>query len=173
MTPMRRGEIAAQWWRELAEPSNARARGAGRAALARLRRARNATDALMEPATIDLGRRLGMLSSDRLERVGMVAAVLAHVRTGSGQRVARACGPTSPNDADDGKLKYGRFRRLLQADDEDLIDQMRRLVHLLGQQANVDDLADSILWWGDKVRQRWALDYYGVDRQPEAPSAPV
>lgn len=165
MNVSRPGEIAAQWWRDLATPKDPGKRGAGRAALAHLRRASNPIDALMEPATIDLARRLRMVTPNRITRVGIVAAVLAHVRQDMSIGVARACGPTG--DSDDGKLKYNRFRRLLQTQDDDLIDQMRRLVHLLGEQANVADLARSILFWGDGERKRWALAYYHADREIE------
>lgn len=167
------GEAAARWWRELADPTNPTKRGAARAALAQLRRAASPIDALMEPSTIDLARRLERTSAVRINRVGMVAAVLSHVRENIPVSVARACGPTSLEDPDSAKLKHGRFRRLLQSSDDDLIDQMRRLVHLLDQKVNVADLAASILRWGDdRERRRWALDYYQAERQPSDISAP-
>jgi len=165
-------EAATKWWREMAEPTNPRKRGSARAAMAQLRRATSPIDALMEPSTIDLARRLERTSPNGINRVGIVAAVLAHVRQDAEEAVARACGPTSLDDPESAKLKYGRFRRLLQSDDDDLIDQMRRLVHLLDQKANVADLAVSILWWSDHERQRWALAYYRADRQPEQGSLP-
>ncbi len=169
------GWVAAQWWRELADPKNPGQRGVGRAVLARLRRAHTPTDALLEPATIDLARRLGILRHENasevgrsLERVGILAAVLAHVRSDDTVFVARACGPTAP-DKDDGRLRYGRFRRLLQAQDSELIDQMRRLVDLMGGTANVADLARGILFWGDRIRRRWALEYFRANLETERP----
>ena len=166
------GDRAQEWWRDYMEPAPRR-RGAARAAMARLRRAASPMEALMEPATLDLARRLGRTGEQELARVGILAAVLAHVRETDNRAVARAAGPPQPT-ADPGKddeeavLKYGRFRRLLQADDDDLLDQMRRLVHLLGNRAKVSDLACSILFWGDRMRRRWVLGYYGLDARTPA-----
>lgn len=165
------GTRARQWWHDYVEPLPHR-RGAARAAMARLRRTHTAMDALMEPATLDLARRLGRTRPQDLPRVGMVAAVLAHVRENDDRPVARAAGPASPSadpkkDDENAVVKYGRFRRLLQADDDDLVDQMRRLVRLLGGKANVADLAYSIFYWGDRTRQRWVFDYYALGTPPK------
>lgn len=169
------GDRARQWWRDYMKPAPRR-RGAARAAMARLRRAASPMEALMEPATLDLARRLGRTGEQELARLGILAAVLAHVREDDDRAVARAAGPPHPT-ADPGKddeeavLKYGRFRRLLQADDDDLLDHMRRLVHLLGNKANVADLAHSILLWGDRTRQRWVFDYYNLGAPAPAATA--
>ncbi len=167
MTGSHHGDIARRWWHGLVkDPAR---RGAARASLARLRRAGARTDAFLEPATSDLVRRLGVTSPKQVDRAAAIAMVLAHVREDDATPVARACGPA--DDSDSGKLKYNRFRRLLQAEDDELVDQMRRLVHLLGGRVNVADLATSLLFWGDGTRRRWALAYYRADREPESAAA--
>ena len=159
------GKTAADWWRYYKERD--------RGSFARLRRVNSVVEALMEPATIHLARRLGRTAPAQMTRNCILAAVLAHVREDDTRPIARAAGRDAPNGeqmADDrtAKLKYGRFKRLMQSDDDELLDQMRRLVHLLGQKGNVADLTSSILFWGDRIQKRWVFDYYGLgrDQQP-------
>ena len=59
-------------------------------------------------------------------------------------------------------MSEGRFRRLLQTDGDELMDAMRRLVHLTKRKANVYDLSFSVLRWGDIVKKRWIFEYYNV-----------
>ncbi len=136
-----------------------------------MRRATSPIEALMEPESIALARRLGRTAPIEMNRNCMLAAVLAHVREHDPTPLARAAGPATPSgdvSADDrtAKLKHGRFKRLLQSDDDELLEQMRRLVHLLGERANILDLTTSILFWGDRTRRRWVFDYYNVSHSP-------
>lgn len=59
-----------------------------------------------------------------------------------------------------------RFRRLLQAtNDADLHMQVGRAIAVLRRDANVVDLARSLIYWnqrGDRVRQTWAVAYFGA-----------
>ena len=49
---------------------------------------------------------------------------------------------------------------------------MRRLVHQMNGRANVADLADAILYWGDSVKEKWIFDYYCVaNATPSAETA--
>ena len=64
-------------------------------------------------------------------------------------------------------MSEGRFRRLLQAQDNELMDAMRRLARMAKGKLNVHDLSYAILNWGDgyrgdRVKRRWIFDYYGV-----------
>jgi CRISPR system Cascade subunit CasB len=110
--------------------------------------------------------------------------VLAHVRAdaesadGFRPAAARAVGRASLEDEDSAKMSVLRFRRLLSARDEaELAQQMRRLVALADGRVNVGDLAASLFFWGDKVRQRWTFEYYAAgaaaprDGPPEAATA--
>lgn len=56
-----------------------------------------------------------------------------------------------------------RFRRLLQCQtQEELFTTLRRVLHLLDDQANLCDLANSVYGWNERTRKRWAYDYYGA-----------
>lgn len=158
----RPGAIALDWWRGLQGKGDKRR--PDRAALAGLRRCRSPLEAAMVPAFHDLRRRLPRTDPDRL---AAAAIVLAHVRedAGPGAKVARLLGPTDQKDDNSGAMTYGRFRSLLQADTpEELIRAMRRAVQLLNGSAPVADLAESVIYWGDRVRRRWAFEFF--DSEP-------
>lgn len=54
-----------------------------------------------------------------------------------------------------------RFRRLLQKQTaEELQPDLMRAVRLIGDVADVRDLAASILRWNDATRRRWAFEYF-------------
>jgi len=162
---------AETWWTDWSPDASIRHGGRERAAFARLRRARDPIDALAEPATLDLLRRLTGANPDR---VATLALVLAHVRASTAQPIAKAIGRRSIDDKD-ALVSEGRFRRLLQSDDDELADAMRRIVRFSKGQANVRDLSASVLYWGDGVRKRWIFDYYAVSargpNEPEQKSA--
>ena len=153
-------DIARQWWQDLTLTDPGR-RGAQRAARARLRRAATVLDVIQEREALRLVARLPGRSP---ERVATLAGVLAFVGRDApdGQNVARAIGRNSLDDVDSALMSEGRFRRLLQADDDDLMDAMRRLVRLTKGVANVRDLSFAVLYWGDGVKKRWIFDYYNV-----------
>lgn len=150
---------AFKWWRELNPPDGVRS-GRQRAALARLRRAAKPVEIMLEPEALRLIARLPR-DPDRVDRVAALIGVLAHVRETDQRPVARAVGRDALDD-DQSVLSEERFRRLLQARPNELMEPMRRLVRLAGGKVNVEDLSRSILYWGDRVRKRWIFDYYGV-----------
>jgi CRISPR system Cascade subunit CasB len=137
------GERAREWWRELLRDNAARAR---------LRRCHRPIEALLEPDTLSLLRRLGW-RGDRGERVAALAVVLAHVRQDRREQFG------SP----DSLLSEARFRRLLIVRRaEELMEAMTRLVRVMDGMVNVADLANSMLWWTDRTRADWAYAYYGA-----------
>lgn len=172
-------EIVLQWWDEWINPDAERkGRGNRRAAAAELRRAHNPLEALMQPATMNLLQRLGNRPyKNWADRIGILAAVLAHVRENDNTPIGRVVGPenlSSDTGSNNEKavLKEGRLRRLLQAEDDELLDQFRRLIQLMGRKANVKNLADLILYWGDKQKQDLIFDYYDVPKGgDQTPSA--
>ena len=149
--------IAFEWWRDLV-PEDPGRRGTRRAALARLRRAATPIEVMQEPEALRLIRSLSWAAP---ERVAILAGILAYVREREDQRIARAIGRES-FDEDKALMSEARFRRLLQATGEELMEPLRRLVRLNKEKANVRDLSSSVLYWGDKERKRWIFEYYGV-----------
>jgi CRISPR system Cascade subunit CasB len=124
--------------------------------------------AIEEPAVFDLYRRLGFSRTDIdrwLSRVGVLAAVLAHIRSdatiadsGHRRRFAEMLGGDPP------LMSELRFKRFLAAtSDQDLMIVFRRAVALAGaKNIDVEDVAASLLDWSDRRRMRWAFDYYGA-----------
>ena len=123
-----------------------------------LRRAATPIEVMQEPEALRLIRRLSWAAP---ERVAILAGILAYVRESEDQRIARAIGRES-FDEDKALMSEARFRRLLQASGEELMEPLRRLVRLTKGKANVRDLSSSVLYWGDKVRKHWIFEYYGV-----------
>ncbi len=65
-----------------------------------------------------------------------------------------------------------RFRRLLACDREELCQRIRPVILAAkskGVPVNFEALAADLIWWGDRVRTRWAQAYWGN----ESASAPA
>ena len=152
------GKIAQKWWYLLSNGKTG-----DRGVLARLRRCEKSADALTILQAIKLSRDLGC---DALE----LAILLAHVKEDDAQRPMRAAGWKSfPGEkketeagADRPVLSELRFRRLLKTPRDERLDAFKRLVRILGGKVNVAALTDDFLFWGDKVRERWAFDYFAA-----------
>ena len=165
---------AYDWWRGLQNNNGARAR---------LRRCRSSSEALMEPAAINLAQRLGALterarSDDFAIRSALdLARVLAHVKENEpGRRVMQQAGwkkfPGDRKESDAGDqrpdLSEIRFRRLMTTEPgEPLVAAFTRLVRQLEGKVNVTQLARDFRRWshptfGPQVRQQWAFDYYAA-----------
>ena len=156
-----RGDIALAWWKEL-QPDAARPDAA---ALAQLRRCATPVEALMHERALDLARRLGAKRAEHVSVYGEIAAVLAHVRSDSDTRIARALG----GPAADKRLMSGlRFRNLLGAQTgAPRMAAFRRAIAMLKGKASVADLTESLLVWdhpdyGERRRIRWMFDYVGA-----------
>ena len=154
--------IAHDWWHRLIGKEGPNL-GSRRAALARMRRAATPIEVMQESEALRLIQRLPR----HPDRVAVLAGVLAFVREMDERSVARAIGRSSLDDEESALMSEGRFRRLLQSQDNELMDAMRRLVRMAKGNLNVHDLSYAILNWGDgyrgdRVKRRWIFDYYGV-----------
>ena len=168
---------AHEWWQRLTCRDGPHL-GQRRAALARIRRAATPIEVMLEPEALRLIQRLPR----RPNRIAVLAGVLACVRETDEQRVARAIGRSSLDDDESAtSMSEGRFRRLLQTQDDELMDTMRRLVRMAKGRLNVLDLSAAILDWGDgyrgdRVKRRWIFDYYnvidGIRTEEPPPAAP-
>ena len=163
------GKIVRKWWSALVSSD-----GTKRAARARLRSCSTPNEALAIYETLDLYRQLkatyGWVKADR---VAILAIVLAQAKDGSPEPLAKALGRKAFGDKESAVLSEARFRRLLQADDDELMDQFRRAIRLLKNAANPESIALTILNWSDETRRRFIFDYYHVHTdspavQPEA-----
>ncbi|WP_127076245.1 type I-E CRISPR-associated protein Cse2/CasB [Rhodomicrobium lacus] len=159
------GDEARKWWQSLqpaksGEVANANG-GGNRAALAKLRRSSTWVEAAAERETALLFRRVGSGNEQRLRRVGVLAAVLAHVRENETVKIASSVGPNKGDDTT-AQLSQLRLRRLLSTSgDDEMLTAFRRLVALKGGTANVADLADLIMnWHSENTRMRFAFDYW-------------
>ena len=63
------------------------------------------------------------------------------------------------------------IRRLLAASRDDINDQLRKMVRLLGGKVNVADLIATSVFWGEKTIRRVAMDYFSPEKEEEAPTA--
>lgn len=194
------GQLCLQWWQSLqpgggisddegdevsastAEPASNDKAGSDqknnnnpgdKATLARLRRAATPLEALVEQQAIRLAEKLGITPDEphNLERVGIIAAVLAHVKTHDASRKnARALGPLKKAD-ENPIMSTLRFRALLSAKaPDDLLREMRRAISLMRNTANVASLASDIYFWGDNTRVNWSYHYW--QEEPPVSAAP-
>lgn len=167
--------IAWTWWRDLNPPEDSRNPG-NRAALALLRRAAEPRQIWLVEAYDSLRRRLGG-GQDGDDRIAILAHVLAHVRDEPrpARRFAAALGarPEGGIDARDHVMSPLRFKRLIEVVTPlDRMREYRRAVRLIGNRANVRDLARGILAWNDQTRRRWSFDYFGASfADPETTAA--
>jgi len=163
----RTGAIALRWWNGLTDP-----RRGDRGARAQLRRCQTALEALPIVQALALARQLGKArqNSAGLDDALGLAIVLAHVKEhDSANRLMQVAGwKTFPGEKKETEsenrplLSELRFRRLLQTMQDEKVDAFKRLVRILGGNVNIADLAESFLFWGDKVRQRWAFEYFAA-----------
>lgn len=166
-----RGKRALEWWERHCHPIK------GDAGIrAQLRRCRSTTDAVGIPAAIYLARSLGVLSgSDKDHQVTAaldLARVLAHITQNiSTHRPMQTAGwksfPGERKESEAGGdrpvLSEARFRRLITADrGEEQVTAFIRLIALLDGGVNIAELSEDFIYWNDRVKRRWAFDYYAA-----------
>ncbi|TAN45749.1 MAG: type I-E CRISPR-associated protein Cse2/CasB [Rhodospirillales bacterium] len=167
------GTQAYNWWRTLVperkEDSTDKQRLIKRGALAQLRHSGNAAEMMFIPEFRLLCNMLGS-NPENLNKSFHVARLLAHVRENAYQKVARALGPQA--DGKGPRMSEARFRRLLQArDQEDIDKRLTRAIKMLEGKVDVADLANAVWWWNDRTRRDWAFQYFNAPL-PETDSAP-
>jgi CRISPR system Cascade subunit CasB len=165
--PVARKVLHQWWWRLLKEDGPDRPPRRGERAI--LRRCHSLAEVALDKAFNDLLRDLhkkDVQLGRHLQGLAPAARVLMEVREEApgltlGKLMARP-----GKDPKKGAVSGLRFRRLLAIDDlEDLVQALIRVVRLCDEQAPVLPLAADIFDWADpnqreKVRQRWAYDYY-------------
>jgi CRISPR type I-E-associated protein CasB/Cse2 len=169
--------ICLDWWDDLTGVTDRKTCASG--PLADLRRARDLLDVCLCPAYHRLVRRMPWLDGTTyagrrmLDRLAVVAYVLAQVRKHDARLSVASQMATPKKGKSTSPVSELRFRRLMQVrTDEELMAALRRTVELLKESsettANVADLSDLILHWGQPSRMHnTAFQYYAV--VPEKP----
>jgi CRISPR system Cascade subunit CasB len=106
----------------------------------------------------------GVRGSD--EQLAAVAGLLAHIRDHAPEHKSFAA-QMATSDSAGGRppVSEMRFRRLLRKESRAaLYKPLRRVLYILGTppRANIFEVAQDVIYWGDAVRRRWAEDYYAV-----------
>jgi len=149
--------ILTRWWQNLENNKGTRAE---------LRRCDSPEKVMFHPAFPHLCQQLEPWLGEEWNwelRLAAVVGLLSHVRKTTGQRLAYQMAGNPP------KVSELRFRRLLQRERDDLYGAMIRILQMLDQTANLPDLFNSVFYWGDPVRKRWAFEYF--PNTPESKSA--
>ena len=174
---MTRHNQAAVWWRRANETSGG---------FVRLRRASRIVDLMMEPATAELHVDLRLpnrsTAEDGYARTALIAGVLSHVRRDGTVPFAVALGSPRANQAKDESQGPKRGKALFSVDratrlrrartPQEALGLFRSAVALLGDDADVADLARYLIGWCDDAgiggeetpaveqRTRFALAYH-------------
>lgn len=164
-------DAAWKWWTSLQPGEHRRA---DRATLAKLKRSSGLMEAASEPATADLFKKLGFDKNKagiELPRAALIAAVLAHVRADLNvETLARSIGTPRGGDDTTALVTQLRLKRLIAARElDDLLIAFRRVIAILGQTANVKDVARQLLLWtdehhADRARTVFAFAYHSADQ---------
>ena len=173
------GDRALNWWSRYCDPAS---RDRDTSVRSRLQRCRDPVEVLTIAPAILLARQVGALrpgrddNDPRLIAAVSLARVLAHIKEHSSMAPLRAAGwKTFPNDgresdvgAERPRLSEARFRRLIETGPgEEQVAAFVRLIRLLDGAVNVSAIAVDFLDWShpvrrQRVRQRWAFDYYAA-----------
>lgn len=146
-TPAR--DTLVDWWKRLNDEPGARAG---------LRRCRRPQEAAYQASYHDLREGLSPhgLGGPALEIVSIAAA---HVRKPHEQETIASALAGQVNGRP--ILTDLRFRRLMRIEDPQVLAQAAvRLIKRLDGKVNLADLAESLYWWNDQTKKRWAFAYY-------------
>jgi len=149
------GQALLRWWQGLENNRGSRAE---------LRRAHDLTAVALTGAYQHLYRTLltvGWPEEDkpennwRNERLAAIAGLLAQVKKLDDRNL-----PVAMSEGERPPFSELRFRRLLDSPSiDEVFTGLRRALPLVAYQANVLELANDVLFWGDGVKKRWAYAY--------------
>jgi CRISPR system Cascade subunit CasB len=158
------GKVLYEWWLNLQEKpkENQEKRRGDRAGRAALRRCATVTQVVLTPTYLRLFQRLQQAgwsgSPEQEDRLAVVVGLLAHVKDEDEQPLAKTM--SAHVEGDQPAVSELRFLRLLESPDLDaLFTGLRRILPLMKHKANLFDLTNDLLLWGDKVKKKWAYAY--------------
>ena len=149
-------EIAHAWWESL--------RKRDKGGRARLRRCHKLEDVMVLQPYVVLASQLGSLGVPA-ENIAAIAGLLSHVKdnvTGTHFTMG-ACLAGRASGSERAVLSGLRMRKLLACDD--VVDAYRDLIRAIKLSRGVvpvHDLVQSVQWWNQRTRQKWAADYYSA-----------
>jgi len=177
--------VAFRWWNALQPKQDERGAIPGdRATLARLRRGGDPAELAVEPATAELFRMLKFDATNSTERsvdrdiatAAVLAGVLAHIRKPANpvrDSLARAMGGRGGDRAVVSVIRMKRF--MAAREPEEVLRQFQRILAMLGDAADVQNVAENVLAWldaspaGDRARTRFAFAYHGTTLEDADP----
>jgi CRISPR system Cascade subunit CasB len=160
----RAASVLENWWRDLNPKEKAE-----------LRRSEGPVQVVFNPAYHRLLNELrGEGYGIDQDKLAMVAGLSGHVKENRHKKIAVQLGEGLGEKE---KAKNLRFRRLLEIQESDeLYLPLIRVIHLLKNSADLLDLANSVYWWNERTRKRWARDFYNgvsseeIEKEKEAVS---
>ncbi len=151
------GDALEAWLRQLGENHGERAT---------IRRCRDENAVAVQPAFVRFAARELAATPGELPRLGLIFGLASHLKPEAAKSVIASDLALSSQMAqhrgenNSPVVSSLRFRRLLQLERDELYRPMLRVIGMLDGAANLYDLADSVYYWGDHVRRRWAFDYF-------------
>lgn len=133
---------------------------------AQLRRASSVLDAVMCPAAHRLRRQLeelspGVFGDQQFDRLAMACALIAQLKQPTGRLAMPQAMSERTAGSDRNPVSELRFRRLLDAHDDDaLFTGLRRILPLIDGLVSPVLLARDVIFWGDRTKRIWAQGYY-------------
>jgi len=166
------GKVLADFWSGLKDNGSARAE---------LRRCASVQQVMLTPAFTRLLRKFQTFTSEQKlneYQLAIIVGLVSHLKFDAESVVLEKS--RDPVDklvsqmaelvsSDRPLVSELRFRRLIQCDRDDLYPAMIRIIRLMKGRANLFGLAQSVYFWGDSIKKRWAYAYF--PRVPEKKSA--
>ena len=155
--------ITFDWWRDHCQSDAQAGYGNARKFRAACRRLRSPLQAYTLGETVALHRALAKAGYGEEEhptiRVGMISALLGQFGNLNEAPVAAKMGGNPP------AVTPLRFQTLIRSDRAALMAPLRRALTQIKFECDPTSLASDVYYWGDDVKARWCLQYYG-DTQP-------
>lgn len=131
-----------------------------RGSRAELRRSKTITEVILTPSyqrlCITLSNELESFNDADKERLAFVVGVLSHVKTPTTKAIAKAMSTGNPPC-----VSELRFRRLLQHErDQRFYVAMIRMIKMLKYTVNVQELIETLFYWDDGKKKKWAYAYF-------------
>ena len=173
-TPVSVKKIAADWWFHSCSPGGPASHGGARAFRAACRRLRSSAEAYTLQETVAFHHAMqeaGFLKRDsdrHAERIGLIAALLGqieHLRQEKNRPSTYAAVRMGKGN-DRPPVSPLRFQRLIRSHAEELLTPLRRALGQIDSACDAGQLAGDLFYWGDDVKARWCLQYYGDTQSP-------